>query len=86
MSRWAVLKSENPEVLMPLFNYYTLFRAFTNRMCEAEMNPKIMMETLGHADISTAINIYADVSEEFSTEEFKGFGKYYDISYNKLPC
>lgn len=72
-------KSENPEVLLPPFSCHSLRHTFTNRMCEAGVNPKIIMETLGHADISTTMNIYADVSEEFSTEGFKGLDKYFNI-------
>ena len=79
-------KSENPEVLLPPFSCHTLRHTFTNRMYEAGVKPKVMMEALGHADISTTMNIYADVLEEFNVEAFKGLDKYYDVEYNKILC
>lgn len=33
-------------------------------MCEAGVSIKVMQDTLGHADISTTLNIYADVTRE----------------------
>jgi len=32
---------------------------------------------LGHADISTTLNIYADVSKELKKEEFAGLDSYF---------
>jgi len=36
---------------------------FTTRMCEAGTNIKLMQDILGHQDISTTMNIYADVTK-----------------------
>ena len=45
---------------------------FTTRMCEAGVNIKVIQDALGHSDISTTLNIYADVTKEMKAEEFKG--------------
>lgn len=72
-------KDENPEVLLPPFSCHTLRKTFTNRMCEAGVNPKVIMDTLGHADISTTMNIYADATKEFSKEEYTGLDKCFNM-------
>ena len=36
-----------------------------------------MQGTLGHADISTTLNIYADVTKELKKEEFAGLDSYF---------
>ena len=41
-------------------------------MCEAGVNIKVIQDALGHSDISTTLNIYADVTKEMKAEEFKG--------------
>lgn len=63
-------KSENPEVLLPNFSCHSLRHTFTTRMCEAGTNIKLMQDILGHQDISTTMNIYADVTKELRDKEF----------------
>ena len=41
-------------------------------MCEAGVNIKVIQDALGHSDISTTLNIYADVTKEMKAAEFKG--------------
>lgn len=62
-------KSENPEVLLPDFSCHSLRHTFTTRMCEAGTNIKLMQDILGHQDISTTMNIYADVTKELREKE-----------------
>ena len=62
---------ENP-VLLPRFSCHTLRHTFTTRMCEAGVNIKVIQDALGHADISTTLNIYADVTKELKKKEFEG--------------
>lgn len=62
---------ENP-VLLPRFSCHSLRHTFTTRMCEAGVNIKVIQDALGHADISTTLNIYADVTKELKKKEFEG--------------
>lgn len=62
---------ENP-VLLPRFSCHTLRHTFTTRMCEAGVNIKVIQDALGHSDISTTLNIYADVTKELKKKEFEG--------------
>ena len=47
------------------------------RMSEAGVNVKVIQDTLGHADISTTLNIYADVTRELKKTEFAGLDVYF---------
>ena len=51
-------------VLLPHFSAHTFRHTFCARLCENETNVKVIQEIMGHADISTTMNIYAEISEE----------------------
>lgn len=70
-------KSETPEVLIPHFSCHVLRHTFTTRMVEAGVNVKVIQDTLGHRDISTTMNIYADVTNELRQSEFKGLDSFF---------
>ena len=70
-------KGEENPVLLPHFSCHSLRHTFTTRMCEAGVNIKVMQDTLGHADISTTLNIYADVTRELKREEFAGLDSFF---------
>ena len=76
---YAVL-DKNPEakVLLPPFSCHILRHTFTTRLCEAGVNVKVIQDTLGHADISTTLNIYADVTKDAKQKEFASLGEYFD--------
>ncbi len=67
---------ENP-VLLPHFSCHSLRHTFTTRMCEAGVNVKVIQDALGHSDISTTLNIYADVTKELKKDEFIGLDEYF---------
>lgn len=58
------LKNEAQEVLLPHFSCHSLRHTFTTRMFEVGVNVKVIQDALGHQDISTTLNIYADVTKE----------------------
>ena len=71
------LHSDEPDVLLPHFSCHSLRHTFTTRMCEAGVNIKVIQDALGHSDISTTLNIYADVTKEMKAAEFKGLDSYF---------
>lgn len=71
-----LLENEEAEVLLPHFSCHSLRHTFTTRMCEAGINIKVIQETLGHKDISTTMNIYADATKELKVKEFKELDMY----------
>ena len=73
----VLLKEEDDPVLLPHFSCHSLRHTFTTRMCEAGVNVKVIQDALGHADISTTLNIYADVTKELKKNEFVGLDMYF---------
>ncbi len=41
---------------------------FASRFCENETNVKVIQEVMGHADVSTTMNIYAEANPEVTRE------------------
>ena len=64
-------KGNSEPVLLPHFSCHSLRHTFTTRMIEADMNVKVVQEILGHADISTTLDIYADVTEDTKVKTFR---------------
>ncbi len=67
-----VLKGKG-DLLLPHFSCHSLRHTFTTRMCEAGVNIKVIQDTLGHADVSTTLNIYADATKDLKKSEFANF-------------
>ena len=55
-------------------------------LCEAGVNIKVMQDTLGHADISTTLNIYTDVTKELKKGEFAGLDAYFKGEVKKAEA
>ncbi|MCC4500157.1 tyrosine-type recombinase/integrase [Limosilactobacillus reuteri] len=65
--------SINNDDLLPNFSCHTLRHTFTTRLIESGMNVKVIQEALGHSDIQTTLNIYADVTKELKKQQFAQF-------------
>ncbi len=62
-------KNEKREpVLIPQISVHNLRHTFCTRLCENEPNIKIIQSLMGHHDISTTMDIYADVTGEKKQE------------------
>ncbi len=44
----------------------------------------MIQDTLGHKDISTALNIHTGVAKELRQSEFEGLDSYFKNEYNKV--
>jgi len=71
-------KNGDDAFLLPMFSCHSLRHTFTTRMIEAGVNVKVVQDTLGHTDVSTTLNIYADVTDDLKKEEFKQLDEYFD--------
>lgn len=76
----VLLRGDADPVLLPHFSCHSLRHTFTTRMCEAGVNIKVIQDALGHADISTTLNIYADVTKDLKKDEFAGLDSYFEKS------
>ena len=72
-----LLKGKRNPVLLPPFSCHILRHTFTTRMCEAGVNVKVIQEALGHADVSTTLNIYADATKDLKKSEFGNLELYW---------
>ena len=57
-------------VLIRHFSSHNLRHTFCTRFCENESNIKVIQEIMGHADIETTMNIYAEATEQIKIESF----------------
>ena len=57
-------------MLLPKFSCHSLRHTFTTRLVEAGVNIKVVQNVLGHADFSTTMDIYTDVTQELRKREF----------------
>lgn len=51
-------------VLLPHFSCHHLRHTFCTRFCENETNLKVIQEIMGHADIFTTMDVYAEATQE----------------------
>lgn len=72
-------KEERNPVLLPRFSCHTLRHTFTTRLCEANVNIKVIQDILGHSDVGTTLNIYADVTRELKETEFHKLGNVFSL-------
>ena len=61
-------KEDRDPLLLPDFSAHHLRHTFCTRLCENETNLKVIMSIMGHADISTTMDIYAECSKEKKKE------------------
>ena len=62
-------KEENRDpVLLPKFSCHILRHTFCTRFCENETNLMVIQEIMGHADISTTMDVYAEATQEKKKE------------------
>ena len=72
-----LLQGKKNPLLLPRFSCHSLRHTFTTRMCEAGVNIKVIQDALGHADVSTTLNIYADATRDLKKSEFASFESYW---------
>lgn len=61
---------QRPPELLPHFSVHNLRHTFCTRFCENETNLKIIQEIMGHADITTTMDIYNEATREKKVESF----------------
>ena len=59
-------------LIIPHFSVHNLRHTFCTRFCENETNIKIIQEIMGHADITTTMDIYNEATKEKKKESFAG--------------
>lgn len=64
-------KERREPVIIPNFSAHHLRHTFCTRLCENETNLKVIQSVMGHKDIQTTMDIYAEATEEKKQESFE---------------
>lgn len=64
----AKTEGRNP-LFLPHISNHMLRHTFCTRLCERDVNIKVIQTLMGHANINVTMNIYAEVSEKKQFEE-----------------
>ena len=69
---FLIFNCQTPEhrkpILIPHFSCHNLRHTFCTRFCENETNIKVIQEIMGHSDISTIMDVYAEATKEKKKE------------------
>ncbi len=68
-------EDEEP-TLLPRFSCHVLRHTFATRLCESGLNIKVIQSCLGHADVTTTLDIYVHVTNELKKKEFSTMEPY----------
>ncbi len=77
----AACRENREPVLLPHFTCHHLRHTFCTRLCEADINIKVIQQIMGHKDIQTTLDIYAEVSE---TKKHKSMLEFAEMFKNIL--
>lgn len=58
------------------FLCHVLRHTFATRMCESGLNVKVVQSVLGHADVTTTLDIYVTVTNDLKKREITAFETY----------
>ena len=68
-------KEKREPVMIPRFSCHIFRHTFASRFCENETNVKVIQGVMGHADVTTTMNIYAEVNTEVTRESLENLAK-----------
>ena len=64
-------KERREPIILPNFSCHHLRHTFATRLCEAESNLKVIQSVMGHRNIETTMDIYAEATERRKQESFE---------------
>ena len=64
-------KEKREPILLPHFSVHNLRHTFCTRFCENETNLKVIQEIMGHRDIATTMEIYAEATKDAKVRSFE---------------
>ena len=66
----AAEKEKREPLLIRYFTVHQIRHSFCTRLCEKEVNMKVIQDVMGHSDITTTMNIYAEATKEKKQQTF----------------
>ena len=71
-------KEKREPILLPDFSCHHLRHTFCTRLCETETNLKVIQDIMGHKDIQTTMNIYAEATQQMKQQSFENLASKLD--------
>lgn len=72
-------KERREPIILPDFSCHHLRHTFCTRLCEHETNLKVIQVIMGHKNIETTMDIYAEATEKKKQESFENLAAKLDI-------
>lgn len=72
-------KEKRQPVIIPHFSCHHLRHTFCTRFCENETNIKVIQAVMGHANIETTMDIYAEVTDLKKKEAIRNLSQKLDV-------
>ena len=72
-------KERRDPIILPNFSCHHLRHTFCTRLCENETNLKVIQSIMGHRNIETTMDIYAEATEEKKQESFENLATKLDV-------
>lgn len=72
-------KEHREPIILPNFSCHHLRHTFCTRLCENETNLKVIQSIMGHKNIETTLDIYAEATEQKKQESFENLAAKLDI-------
>ena len=72
-------KEHRDPIILPNFSCHHLRHTFCTRLCENEKNLKVIQSIMGHKNIETTLDIYAEATEKKKQESFENLAAKLDI-------
>ena len=73
-------KEKREPLILPHFSCHHLRHTFATRCCENETNLKVIQSVMGHANIETTMDIYAEATERKKQESMKKLSEKFDVN------
>ncbi len=64
----AAKKQKRNAIMLPNFSCHIFRHTFCTRLCETATNLKYIQEIMGHSDINTTLDVYAEIQEHKKKE------------------
>ena len=72
-------KEHRKPLLIPMFSCHYTRHTFCSRFCETETNVKVIQSIMGHKDIRTTMDVYAEITEARKREALNKLSQNMDI-------
>ena len=77
-------REKREPLILPHFSCHHLRHTFCTRFCENETNLKVIQSIMGHANIETTMDIYAEATESKNQQAMKNLSEKLDVFLRRI--